>query len=83
MNAQTRMTPQSYMAAVNLSTQAGMRSGLTAVELIGVLELVKINIERQAYRQSVAAALGKQQPPQQQDTQTERANEPIQNSNPG
>lgn len=49
------------MAAVNLSTTAAIKGGVGAVEIIGVLEVIKINVERQAFAQLRQAALQQQQ----------------------
>lgn len=50
------MDAKQYGAAIKLSTVAAMKDGLTLPEIIGTLELAKINIERMAYERAVKHA---------------------------
>ncbi len=44
------MTAQQYDSAIKLSTMTAMKSGgISLPEIIGILELAKINAERMAY----------------------------------
>lgn len=48
------MTSQQYNTALRVSTQAAMQAGLSLPEIIGNLELAKINVERMAYQHAMA-----------------------------
>lgn len=44
------MTAQKFHAAIMLSTRAALQSGQVSLpEIVGILEIAKINAERQAY----------------------------------
>lgn len=43
------MDAKKYHAAVTLATQSASKAGVTLPELIGVLEMVKLDLERSAY----------------------------------
>lgn len=47
------MNAKEYSTAIRLSTIAAMKSGLTLPEIIGTLELAKINTERMAYERAM------------------------------
>lgn len=49
------MNANEYAGAIKLSTLAAMKSGLTLPEIIGTLELAKINVERMAYQRAMSA----------------------------
>ena len=49
------MTTQNYMAAIRTSTIAALNSGLSLPEIIGCLELAKLNTERMAYERACQA----------------------------
>lgn len=47
------MNAKRYHAAIMLSTQAAMQSGQVSLpEVIGILEIAKLNAERQAYERN-------------------------------
>ncbi len=47
------MTAQQYNTALRVSTEAAMKGGLSLPEIIGMLELAKINVERMAYQHAM------------------------------
>ena len=47
------MTAQQYTTALRVSTEAAMKGGLSLPEIIGMLELAKINVERMAYQHAM------------------------------
>lgn len=47
------MTDQQYNTALRVSTEAAMKGGLSLPEIIGMLELAKINVERMAYQHAM------------------------------
>ena len=47
------MTAQQYNTALRVSTEAAMKGNLSLPEIIGLLELAKINAERMAYQHAV------------------------------
>lgn len=47
------MTAQQYNTALRVSTAAAMKGGLSLPEIVGMLELAKINVERMAYQHAM------------------------------
>lgn len=48
------MTSQQFNSALRVSVSAAMKAGLSLPDIIGNLELAKINVERLAYQHALA-----------------------------